>query len=96
MEEDLRSHFRRLRWTPERRDKIEGDRGHGVSADEVDEVFEDERHRVFRLSRARYVLAGRTAGGRRVIVILEDEGGSIAAPISAREPNDRERRQYFG
>lgn len=86
--------FVELHWTPERIEKIAG--GHGVSLEEVEEAFyDDERGRLFRAKGDRYLYCGRTHAGRRVLIVLVDEGRGVAGPISAREPTERERRTYF-
>jgi len=43
----------------------------------------------------RYLYCGRTHAGRLVLVVLVDDGGGLAGPISAREPTEAERRRYF-
>ena len=86
--------FFELHWTPDRLDKIAG--GHGVGPEEVEEAFyDDERGRLFRARGDRYLYCGRTQAGRRVLIVLVNEGHGIAGPISAREPTESERRTYF-
>ncbi len=90
----MQSRFAELRWTPARIEKII--QGHGVSPEEVEEAFyDDERGRLFRTRDDRYVYSGRTNAGRRLLVVMVNDGNGLAGPISAREPTEAERRRYF-
>ena len=63
---------------------------HGVSAEEAAEAAEDAAHytrvRSSGGSERRYLAAGKTADGRRLWVVLADEGGGQGRIITARGP----------
>ena len=69
---------------------------HGVTPEEADQVLLDERNQLRRGRDERYLLYGHTEAGRRLQLVLEDEGERIAALVTARDVSNRERRTYFG
>ena len=92
--------FHTLRW---RRDRIEHiAEKHGLTVEEVEEaVFDDPRALVLRGPRSQsrsgsyvYYVLGRTAAGRYLAVVLLDEGGGVALPVTARNMTAKERRRY--
>lgn len=91
--------IRELRW---RDDRVEHIARHEVVAEEVEEVvFEDREALLEKAGSAKrdpaqmvYVLLGRTAAGRYLMVVLIHEGGGVAMPVTARDMNEAERRRY--
>ena len=88
----MQGRFDWIHWTPPRVAHIAR---HGVTPDEVDEVLFDEGSTLRRSRSSRYRLYGRTGAGRRVLVVLDDEGERVAAVVTARDVTDTERRTYF-
>jgi uncharacterized DUF497 family protein len=84
--------FDLIRWSPGRTLHIAR---HGVTPEETEEALFDERNQLWRRGDGRYLLYGRTDAGRRLLLVLEDEGEGVAAPVTARDVTDRERRTYF-
>lgn len=92
--------FRELFWKDARAEHME--LKHGVNWFEVTEAFETDEHYFFERTHPsekypevdRYKLYCRTEVGRHLIVILDDMGDGIAAPVTAREMKRRERSKY--
>lgn len=82
-----------LRWTPKR---IEHVQRHNVTPEEADEVLADPGANLRRGRDVLYLLFGRTEAGRALLLVLVDETGRIAGPVTARDVTDGERRTYFG
>lgn len=88
-----------LRW---RDDRVEHVAEHEVVPAEVEEVVLDDRTALWEgagpakgdPSEAVYVVLGRTGVGRYLMVVLIDEGGGVALPVTARDMNRAERRRY--
>jgi len=72
---------------------------HQVSPDEVEEIF-DTRPRLRRIARGRvkgedvYGAFGQTATGRYLAVFFIDKLDQAALVITARDMDDKERKQY--
>jgi len=66
---------------------------HGVSPSEVEEVFSG-RIRIRRSRFGRYLVLGRTAQGRYLVVVIEKLGGGWARAVTARDMSPAERRLY--
>jgi len=67
---------------------------HNVELEEVWEVCEDPMHLAHREGRNRYRLYGQTAAGRYLLVVLERVEGTVYKPITARDMNQGEKRNY--
>lgn len=69
---------------------------HGVSAEEVEEICSSPGRILRRARGGTYVVFGRTADGRELMVVLSPQGPDPGSfyPVTAREMNYRERR-YF-
>jgi uncharacterized DUF497 family protein len=64
-----------------------------ATPDEVEQVFFNRADR--RRNGSRYIALGRTDEGRALFVVYERRDGRIR-PISAREPNSREKKRIKG
>ena len=82
----------RLCWDDENREHIAR---HGVSSQEVEEACRG-RPKVLRGRCGRYLVLGRTAEGRYLLVVLTYLGRGEARPITAREMDERERALFRG
>ena len=89
----MQNRFDVLRWTTAR---VLHAARHGVDPEEADEVLYDEGAQLRRGSDGRFLLYGRTESGRPLLVVLEDEGGRVAAPVTARDLTREERRPFLG
>lgn len=71
---------------------------HGVSAEEVEEICSTPGRILRRGRSGTYVVFGRTADGRELMVVLSARGPAPGSfyPITARDLNDRERRFFRG
>jgi hypothetical protein len=65
---------------------------HNVEPDEVEEAFES-RHQIRRARADRYVLLGRSAAGRYLMVAFIISAGAVRA-ITARDMTVAEKRRY--
>jgi len=66
---------------------------HGVSPDEVEEVFFNTPYIVLRAEEGKYKWLGRSDNGRYLLVVLVREGTLIKV-ITARDMTPAERRHY--
>lgn len=66
---------------------------HGVDPVEIEDVCFG-KHISFRGHRRRYILYGKTEGGRMIMVVLERLSGQVFRPITAREMTESERHSY--
>lgn len=85
--------IRRLRWNEW---NIEHIQRHGVSQDEQDEV-EDvcySKHFAIKSGRGKMALWGQTADGRYLLVVLVIEDYGDHYPISVRDMDQKEKKQY--
>lgn len=80
----------RLRWDES---NVEHIARHGVSPDEAEQAC-FSRPKVRRGRCGRYLVLGRTKGGRYLLVVLTHLGGGEGRVITARDMDDRERRLY--
>ncbi len=93
--------FRQLQWRP---DRIEHIGRHGLTPEEVEgAVFADPGRRLFRgprsesdKTRSIYYLYRQTQAGRYLLVVLLDQGGGEALPVTARDMTPSERQRYRG
>lgn len=67
---------------------------HGVSPEEVEQVFFNVPYKVLRAEEGKYKWLGRSDSGRYLLVVLVREGNLIKV-ITARDMNDVERRLYM-
>jgi len=67
---------------------------HGINPDEVDEVVFHRSYHLTHVRNERYLLTGRTDGGRIISVILERKGQGMFRVITARDAAPHERRLY--
>ena len=74
--------------------RIEHIARHDVEPDEVWEVCEDSLHLAHREGRHRYRLYGQTTAGRYLFIVLEQVGGGVYKPITARDMTKNEKRNY--
>lgn len=65
---------------------------HNVTPGEVDEAFE-EKHLIFKSRDGRYMLLGRSAAGRYLMVAFAVKVG-VARVITARDMNNAEKKRY--
>lgn len=65
--------------------------GHGITTDDVEYVCHG-RH-VVRKARNRYLVYGKTQGGRYILVVLEKSEDSFRT-ITARDMNESEKKVY--
>jgi uncharacterized DUF497 family protein len=84
-------------WLEQVIEKLE--RKHGVSQNEVREVFANSPHfrfveKGYRRGEDVYSALGRTDSGRRLIVFFVRKSGGRALIVSARPMSDSERRMY--
>lgn len=82
--------IKRLRWNEW---NIEHIQRHGVNQDEVEEVCYS-RHFAIKSGRGKMALWGQTADGRYLFVVLVIEDYGDHYPISARDMDEREKKQY--
>lgn len=82
--------IRRLRWNEWNIERIQR---HGVSQDDVEEVCYS-RHIAIKSGRGKMALWGQTADGRYLLVVLVIEDYGDHYPISAREMDEKEKKQY--
>ncbi len=73
-------------------DKIES--RHGVSFHEVEETCLSETHHVRRSKEGLYKLFGQTEGGRYILVVLVNLGGSVWKVVTARQMTDSEKKFF--
>jgi uncharacterized DUF497 family protein len=66
---------------------------HGVEPDEVEQVFFNPPYKVRRSDSGKYLLYGRSEGGRYLFVVSAWDGGSVRI-ISARDMTGAERRYW--
>ena len=66
---------------------------HGLSPVDVEDVCFG-RHICFRGRERRYVVYGKTEGGRLIMVVLERLFGQAFRPITAREMTEKEKHSY--
>ena len=66
---------------------------HAVEPSEVEAVCRGSSV-ILRGREGRYLVYGRTGGGRYLIAIVRSLGGGLARIITARDMTDRERRYY--
>ncbi|MBI2039606.1 BrnT family toxin [Candidatus Microgenomates bacterium] len=66
---------------------------HGVSQDEVEEVC-SSKHFAIKSGKTKMAVWGRTEGGRYLLVIVGVRGFYDYYPVSAREMDDREKRNF--
>ena len=66
---------------------------HGVSPEEVEQVFFNVPYKVLRGEEGKYKWLGRSDSGRYLLVVLVREGNLIKV-ITARDMTDVERRLY--
>ena len=85
--------FDLLRWTPGR---IAHVAHHGVTPEEPDEVLGDPGGVLVCGRSGFYRLYGKTGAGRKLLLVLADEGAGIGGPVTARDLTDAERRRYCG
>ena len=88
----MQRRFDVIRWTPARTTHVAR---HGIEPEEIDEVLSDDEGRLRRGRAGRYLLYGRSAAGRRLVVVLVDEGRRIAGIVTARDASEAEGRTYF-
>ena len=69
---------------------------HGVTAEEIEQCFSNPPFVVFPHKKVsdRFVLLGRTFGGRYLFIVFHHKSDEIARPIHAREMKINERRIY--
>jgi uncharacterized DUF497 family protein len=79
-----------LSWDDDAEDHIAR---HGVIKPEVEDVCFG-RHLQLRAGGNRYVLYGRTAAGRHLMVAVDLENGGMFYPVTAREMTSAERRRF--
>ncbi|KAF0124954.1 MAG: hypothetical protein FD189_2004 [Elusimicrobia bacterium] len=65
---------------------------HNITPDEVDEAFK-EKHLIFKSRDGRYMLLGRSAAGRYLMVAFTVKVG-VARVITARDMNHAEKKRY--
>lgn len=82
--------IKRLRWNEW---NIEHIQRHRISQDEVEEVCYS-RHFAVKSGRSKMALWGQTADGRYLLVILVVEEYGDFYPISARDMEEKEKRNY--
>lgn len=82
--------IRRLRWNEW---NIKHIQRHRVSQDEVEDVCYS-KHFAIKSGRGKMALWGQTAAGRYLLVILVIEDYGDHYPISARDMDEREKKQY--
>ena len=80
----------RLRWDE---DNVEHIGRHGVSPEEAEQAC-FSRPKVRRGRCGRYLVLGRTAGGRYVLVVVAHVAGGEGRVITARDMDSRERALY--
>ena len=80
----------RLRWDE---DNVEHVGRHGVSPEEAEQAC-FSRPKVRRGRCGRYLVLGRTAGGRYLLVVVARLGGGDGRVITARDMDSRERALY--
>ncbi len=80
--------IRRLHWDEHNIFHIAG---HGITTEDVERVCYG-RH-VARKARDRYLVYGKTKGGRYILVVLEKSEDSFM-PITARDMNESEKKVY--
>jgi uncharacterized DUF497 family protein len=66
---------------------------HGVSPDEVEQVFFNTPYQILRAEEGKYKWLGRSDNGRYLLVVLVREGTLIKV-ITARDMNAAERRLF--
>ena len=74
-------------------DKIESK--HGIAFNEIDQACQSESRHVRRGKEGLYKLFSQTEGGRYILVVLIDLGGSNWRVATAREMSESERRLYI-
>lgn len=82
--------IRRLRWNEW---NIEHTQRHEVSQDEVEDICYS-RHFAIKSGRGKMALWGQTTDGRYLLVVLVIEEYGDYYPISARDMDEKEKKQY--
>ena len=67
---------------------------HGVAPDEVEEVVFHRSYYLARIGGDRYLVIGRTDGGRLLSIIVDRDDGSNFFVVTARDAAPKERRLY--
>lgn len=80
-----------LEWDDE---NIEHIAQHNVSPQEVEEVCFGQ-HIAFLGRNRRYILYGKSNGGRHLKVVLERRHGTVFRPITAYDMTDKEKHKYI-